>query len=430
MWSGTGWALNDGYVVTNHHVVDGARTILVYGVGGSRSPLIAETIGVDANNDLAIIKITDDAFTGFQAIPYALRTSQAEVGEGCVAMGYPMSQYLGDELKITNGIISSRTGFQGDASTYQMSVPVNHGNSGGPLFDNRGNVIGIVSSGFEDVELCNYAVKSSFLYSLAETLGVEKSIPTKNTLNTTDLPSIVKGVRSFVFQIICSDSATSKASTTATATNTSSANAEMPSSLYGSTSTLSHELVDLGLSVKWAKCDLGAERPENYGIKVSWGETEIKTDWAWSNYSFCYGGSPDIITKYCNDRMRGTLDNLTTLKETDDVARQLLGQGWRIPTAEEFTELFDNCTWTFITIFGVTGYKVQSNIQGYQDNWIFLPLDATNGALGPTLGIYWTSSLNTEDCRSAFVFKYTEKQQTTATGSRYYGFRIRPVCTK
>ena len=144
-WSGTGWALGNGYLVTNNHVSDGARTITIKGIGGDlNTGYFAEVVASDKTNDIAVLKIKDSRFNGFGTIPYAVSSRIAEKGEGIFVLGYPMTQVLGNEIKYTAGEINSRTGFQGDMATYQISAPVTHGNSGGPMFDSKGNVIGIV----------------------------------------------------------------------------------------------------------------------------------------------------------------------------------------------------------------------------------------------------------------------------------------------
>ena len=112
----------------------------------------------DKNNDLAIVKIDDPSFTTLGEVPYALATGLADVGEEVLTLGYPLNAVMGDEIKLTNGIISSRTGFQGDASSYQLSVAVYPGNSGGPLFNAQGDVVGVVNARLP--ESATYAVKA------------------------------------------------------------------------------------------------------------------------------------------------------------------------------------------------------------------------------------------------------------------------------
>ncbi|MBQ7388798.1 MAG: hypothetical protein IJW01_05480 [Paludibacteraceae bacterium] len=101
--------------------------------------------------------------------------------------------------------------------------------------------------------------------------------------------------------------------------------------------------IDLGLSVKWATCNVGATSPEKYGNYYAWGETEPKTTYTWATYKWC-NGSYDTQTKYCTDSSRGTVDNKTVLELADDAANVNWGGAWRMPTDAECQELIDNCT--------------------------------------------------------------------------------------
>ena len=207
-WSGSGWAIGDGYLVTNHHVVDGARTISIKGIGGDlNTGYNAEVVATDKTNDIAVLKITDHRFKGFGTIPYAVSSRIADKGEGVFVLGYPMTQVLGNEVKYTAGEINSRTGFQGDVATYQISAPVTHGNSGGPMFDNRGNVIGIVNSGITDKEIAEnvgYAIKISYLKILIESAGLNITLPQNNTIANLSKQEKIKKVEKFVYYIECS----------------------------------------------------------------------------------------------------------------------------------------------------------------------------------------------------------------------------------
>ena len=128
----------------------------------------------------------------------------ADVGEEVFVLGYPLTQALGNEVKLTNGIVSSRTGYQGDIATYQISAPVQPGNSGGPMFDSRGNVIGIVVAGVPGAENVGYAIKTSYLSILNESAGLNIKFPSNNTISSFSLAEKVKRVKDFVFYIECS----------------------------------------------------------------------------------------------------------------------------------------------------------------------------------------------------------------------------------
>lgn len=208
-WSGTGFALNQGYIVTNYHVVEGANTIKVKGIKGDfNAEYNAKVITTDKVNDIAIIKIEDERFTSFGTIPYKIKKSMSEVGESVWALGYPMTAVMGEEIKFTDGKISSRTGVQGDLSMYQISVPIQPGNSGGPLFDNYGNIVGITSAGLNREEFnsenVNYAIKTSYLYNLLESTLTTSILPQGTAMNGQELTQKIKIAKNFVFCIMCS----------------------------------------------------------------------------------------------------------------------------------------------------------------------------------------------------------------------------------
>lgn len=205
-WSGTGFALKDGYIVTNYHVVEDAKKINIKGVGGDFSiNYNAELIAKDKYNDLAILQISDNRFNGFGTIPYSVKTSVSDVGEEIFVLGYPLTSTMGDEIKLSTGIISSKSGFQGDISLYQISAPIQPGNSGGPLFDNNGNLIGIVSAKHKNAENVGYAIKTSYMRNLIESTVSEHILPATNKISSLPLTGKVKNLKNFVFIISCSD---------------------------------------------------------------------------------------------------------------------------------------------------------------------------------------------------------------------------------
>lgn len=191
------------------------------------------------------------------------------------------------------------------------------------------------------------------------------------------------------------------------------------------------EFVDLGLSVKWATCNVGAYKPEEYGGYYAWGETETKSTYTWSTYKYC-NGSSSTLTKYNNRSDNGTVDNKTKLDESDDVAHVKWGGNWRMPTQDEFTELIDSCTWIWTTQNGVKGFKVTSKKSGYRDRSIFLPVagyrDDTSLINVGSYGFYWSSSLDTDYLYYAWGLFFYSGYHSTSNANRYYGLSVRPVC--
>ena len=198
-----------------------------------------------------------------------------------------------------------------------------------------------------------------------------------------------------------------------------------------------HGYVDLGLSVKWATYNVGANKPEDNGDYFAWGEVKPKANYNWNTYKWCKGSS-STLTKYNNNKDFGIVDYKTTLDKDDDAAAVNWRGKWRMPTYAEINELCENCTWTWTNRNGIKGYKVKSKING---NSIFFPaagfmMDAQLRCASnqkrnevDMLGDYWSSSLYTHHpvyaCREYFrsTFMRGSKHE-----SRHYGFTIRPVC--
>ena len=196
-----------------------------------------------------------------------------------------------------------------------------------------------------------------------------------------------------------------------------------------------HDYVDLGLSVKWATCNVGATKPEDFGDYFAWGETEPKSTYDWSTYKWC-NGSYKTLTKYCNDKKYGHkkfVDNKTQLELSDDAARANWGGSWRMPTKAEITELHEQCTWTWTRQNGMNGYKVTSKKNG---NSIFLPAAGSRGeksrktkdfvSVAGLSGFYLSSSLFTNDI--ALIVYFRPDYATCGLSYRFYGLSVRPVC--
>lgn len=197
---GTGFALPGGYIVTNFHVANAGKRITAVGVNGQRGVEYAtDVVAVDKKNDLALLKIVDSRFTGYDTIPYAIRREQAAVGEEIFVLGYPLTPSMGNEIKLTTGVISATTGFQDDPTLYQLSAPIQPGNSGGPVFDAQGNLVGVVCAKLVQAENASYAIKALYLIALTETVKDVNLMPSKNLIGACSLAERVRRVRDFVF---------------------------------------------------------------------------------------------------------------------------------------------------------------------------------------------------------------------------------------
>ena len=195
--------------------------------------------------------------------------------------------------------------------------------------------------------------------------------------------------------------------------------------------------VDLGLSVKWATCNLGAESPEQYGDYYAWGETETKTKYDWTTYKWCKGKF-GTLTKYCFQDVRnlGIVDNKTELDPEDDVAFIKLGGRWRMPTKEEFDELINNCSWERSIINGINGFKFTSKING---NSIFFPAAGSYSSeslwVEGSQGTYLSSSLDTICSNAAYGMYFIldtngEGYFSDGIPFRWEGASVRPVMEK
>ena len=202
------------------------------------------------------------------------------------------------------------------------------------------------------------------------------------------------------------------------------------------------EAIDLGLpsGTKWASCNVGATKPEEYGGYYAWGETEEKDKYNWSNYKWSEGDYFPL-TKYITKSEYGTVDNKKVLDPEDDVAQVKWGGDWRMPTKDDLKELFDNTTNEWTTLNGVNGLKFTSKTNG---NVIFLPAagyctSSRNPNYRGTLGWYWSSSLD-DPSKSEPIYAW---QLSFTSDNAYYniwtrfndygrsiGYSVRPVLKK
>ncbi len=193
------------------------------------------------------------------------------------------------------------------------------------------------------------------------------------------------------------------------------------------------EYVDLGLSVKWATCNVGATTSEGYGYYFAWGETNPKENYSWETYKWC-NGTYNSQTKYNTKKNYGIIDNKTILDASDDAAHMNWGGAWRMPTRAEIEELINintnNCTWEWTSQNNENGYKVTSLKDGYTDKSIFLPAagerQGTRTVNTRSYGNYWSVSLLEGEPYLAWYGCFTSNIYRSQS-YRYYGFSVRPV---
>jgi len=196
--SGTGFFIDKkGYLTTNYHVIKDATIIeIVY----NNKPYKAKVVVSDMQNDLAILKIDDESFIPLSDLKYNFKIETSDVGTSVFALGFPMTQIMGDEIKFTDGKINAKSGYKGEISTYQISVPIQPGNSGGPLFDNDGNLVGITSSGLDKskTDNVNYAIKTKYLNLLIDEVNDVIDLPNTVLSKTTLLTEKIKILSNYV----------------------------------------------------------------------------------------------------------------------------------------------------------------------------------------------------------------------------------------
>lgn len=203
--SGSGFIITtSGVIATNAHVIDGASNIQVT-ISNETGSFTYKTkvLLIDSKNDVALLQIDDKEFKGLSSIPYGI-VENSDVGSKVFTIGYPLNDVMGSNYKVTDGIISSKSGIADDIRYYQISVPIQPGNSGGPLFNKEGNVIGITSARLNgkavgtQIENVNYAIKSSYLLNLYNMLPNSTKLSTTSVVSTKELQDQVKILKNYV----------------------------------------------------------------------------------------------------------------------------------------------------------------------------------------------------------------------------------------
>lgn len=189
-----------------------------------------------------------------------------------------------------------------------------------------------------------------------------------------------------------------------------------------------HEYVDLGLSVKWATCNVGASSTTELGYLFRWGETTYAPKDGWDGYKYAKvkDGRAKKILKYTKKGWRA--DNKTQLEQSDDAAYDNWGAGWRMPTKDEADELIYNCTWEMVKLSGVYCVKAKSKLNG---KCIYFPVPSyTPGSYGEVVfnqASYWTLNLGSSDDFGAYYLHVDNSRSRTYEKSRAYRCPVRPV---
>ncbi|WP_090770978.1 S1 family peptidase [Pedobacter soli] len=198
---GTGFAIStNGYILTNLHVINGADSLYVQNSKGESFKV--KSVYTDPQNDIAILKISDKHFSSLSTIPYTIKKTISNIGENVYTLGYPK-----DDAVLGEGYVSSKNGFIGDTTQYQVAISVNPGNSGGPVLDNNGNLVGIISGKPDQTEGAAFAIKSKYILEAMRAIPQDSLGANKLTANKRSLLSGLKRtkqiekIQDYVFMI-------------------------------------------------------------------------------------------------------------------------------------------------------------------------------------------------------------------------------------
>lgn len=193
----TGFLIDgSGYIATNAHVINNAKNIIVENKHGEQ--FIATPLYVDKQSDLAILKINDTSFKKIASLPYSFRKTSPELGEHIFTLGYPK-----EEVVYSEGYVSAKSGYSGDTLAYQVSIAVNRGNSGSPVLNKNGEVIGIISSKETDAADVVFSIKSKNIFKALEKIGKDDDIrlSSRNSLKGLDREQQIKKMQECVFMV-------------------------------------------------------------------------------------------------------------------------------------------------------------------------------------------------------------------------------------
>lgn len=164
-YSGTGFALtHDGYFITSLHVIKDADSVFIQNQNAQTYKAV--TVFRNEAADIAILKVVSPNFESYKTIPYSFTEKSGNIGEHVFTLGFPR-----EDMVYGEGALSAASGFEGDTVSYQVSIPVNPGNSGGPLIDDKGNIIGLISGLQTETQGAAFAVKSQSIISIIHDLA-------------------------------------------------------------------------------------------------------------------------------------------------------------------------------------------------------------------------------------------------------------------
>lgn len=406
--------------------------------------------GGDIDNNVAYYPYSETAELAKNGSAYVIRDialpatqtyAQASFGNGAFPMTAVTSSTRDYNLKFKNVLGGLKLQLKGTATIASISIT---GNNNEVLCGDA--VVDVSTTTAPSISLNDASVKTV-------TLDCGNGVQLNETTATAfiiALPPITMAV-GFTVTVTDTENKQMEITTTKSQAITRSNLLSMPAVTYegtGSDPISEPVAVDLGLpsGLKWASCNVGATAPEDYGDYFAWGETEPyysdqdpltwkdgkKAGYFWTSYKFELG--TDVsgpFSKYVTDSYFGTVDNKTVLDPEDDAVIVNWGGTWRMPTDSEWTELRNECSWTWTTLNGVNGYRV---ISSTNSNSIFLPAAGlwSYKRLGSAEvhGIYWSASLHTGDPYCAWVVSFSSANVNHSEAERCLGYSVRPVSVR
>lgn len=198
---GTGFLIDGkGYLVTNAHIIRNSRNIIVINNKGEEFNAIV--LRTDQAKDIAILKIDDKSFKTIASLPYGISRTVSEVAEPIYTLGYPRN-----DIVYSEGYLSARTGFNGDTLSCQLGIAANRGNSGGPVFNHNGEVIGILSTKETESEGVAFAIQSKFIFDAIDQMKKKDTIyqslklSGKSSVRGMNKQQQVEKIRDYVFMV-------------------------------------------------------------------------------------------------------------------------------------------------------------------------------------------------------------------------------------
>jgi S1-C subfamily serine protease len=200
---GSGFLIDTkGFIITNTHVLKGNSAIVINSMG---EELHADIIYSDYSSDLAILKIDDEDYKAPKNIPFVIRKKRTDLGEEIFTLGYPRND---NDIVYGKGYLSAQTGYNGDSNAYQIQISANPGSSGAPLFNDKGEIIGIINTRQKQAEGVAFAIKSSKIFDLIESVNEKENkkadkikLSKNNTANLNNRKSQLSNLKNYIYSI-------------------------------------------------------------------------------------------------------------------------------------------------------------------------------------------------------------------------------------